>query len=327
MTVDEMNEIRRMLGLTYQKVSDAAGIPLSTVQKILEGRTKNPRSDTMRQLGEALNQLKYSYYYKLYGPLPYAPYDVWKNGTYGRSGEQADTLREPAGHYGTQAATPARHWYTRQERAAMPETPRTELIDGRLYTMESPSVAHQVTVSEIFAQIHSCIRTHKSACRVFIAPTDVMIDRDDYTALVPDIFIVCDRDKITARSIQGAPDCVMEVLSPSTRTVDQRDKFIKYLNGGVREYWMIDPDRQKVIVYNMMLDEDTDQGEGSEKPETARKNVDSMQGKPSTWDKNGYDVTVYGFRDKVPLLISDGKCVVDMNTVREALEELKNRAD
>lgn len=329
MTAEEMNEIRRMLGLTYQKISEAAGIPLSTVQKILEGRTKNPRIDTMRQLGEALNQMKYSYYYKLYGPLPYAPYDAWENGTYGRSGEQVDTVREPGGHYGSGTASPARHLYTCQERDAMPQTPRTELIDGRLYTMESPSVAHQVTVLEISTQIHACLRVHQQSCMVFVAPTDVRIDRDDYTALVPDLFIVCNRDQITAKYIQGAPDCVMEVLSPSTRAVDQRDKFIKYLNGGVREYWMIDPDRRKVIVYNMMLVEDSadTEGEGTTAADGAAGsdhsgNSTKEEVMTGTGMRNGYDVTIYGFSDRIPLLISQGKCLIDMNPIREALERL-----
>ena len=88
----------------------------------------------------------------------------------------------------------------------------------------------------------------KGACLPMISPIDVQLDCDDKTMVEPDVVIVCDRDKIINRCIYGVPDFIIEVLSKSTKKKDSVIKLNKYLNAGVREYWMIDPMKKKVIV-------------------------------------------------------------------------------
>ena len=94
------------------------------------------------------------------------------------------------------------------------------------------------------------IRKNKGECKVYVAPRDVQLDPgDDKTIVQPDILIVCDRNKITDRCIIGAPDFIAEILSPSTREKDLHLKAAKYACSGVREYWIIDPEKRIVLVY------------------------------------------------------------------------------
>lgn len=98
-------------------------------------------------------------------------------------------------------------------------------------------------------------RKEHGACQVFIAPTDIQLDKDDDKTMVqPDLSVVCDETKITEKCIVGAPDFIVEILSPSTREKDSLIKVNKYRETGVREYWMVDIDKKKVIVYNFEKD-------------------------------------------------------------------------
>ncbi len=86
---------------------------------------------------------------------------------------------------------------------------------------------------------------------MFMSPVDVQLDKDDKTMAQPDVFLVCDQSKNTGRCIYGAPDMVIEVTSPSTRKRDFGKKLGKYVDAGVREYWIVDVKNQKVIVYDL----------------------------------------------------------------------------
>ncbi len=136
-----------------------------------------------------------------------------------------------------------------------PEDERWELIDGVAYDMSpAPSTAHQA----ISMELGSAIRTFlgKSECRVFAAPFDVLLadapDQadDDVTNVVqPDIVVICDPAKIKPHGCVGAPDWVIEILSPYTSRRDLAEKFTLYERHGVREYWIIDPGNRYVHVY------------------------------------------------------------------------------
>jgi Uma2 family endonuclease len=78
---------------------------------------------------------------------------------------------------------------------------------------------------------------------------EVQLDEDDYTLVQPDLLIVCDRNKILERTIFGAPDFIAEIMSPASRKKDMRLKLMKYYHAGVREYWIIDPERARVLSY------------------------------------------------------------------------------
>ena len=123
------------------------------------------------------------------------------------------------------------------------------LQDGKLILMESPTITHQRIIAEIHWQISSQIREKKGPCEIFLSPLDVRMVKEENTILEPDLFIVCDSEKTTGKRIEGTPDFVLEVLSPGTRRKDMVTKLGKYMDAGVREYWMIDPDKRVLLRY------------------------------------------------------------------------------
>jgi len=135
--------------------------------------------------------------------------------------------------------------YTVKDYLKWPEEERWELIDGVPYAMSpAPRVVHQNIVSNF----HIRLKTHpKNPCYTGIAPTDVVLDDD--TVVQPDVFVVCDRKKITADNIQGAPDLIVEVVSPSTEVKDRREKLRLYERFGVKEYLIVFPEREYVERY------------------------------------------------------------------------------
>ena len=96
-------------------------------------------------------------------------------------------------------------------------------------------------------------KKNKGHCKAFVAPVDVQLDCDDKTMVQPDILIVCDPDKLIKQCVFGAPDFVAEVLSKSTKNKDMNLKLMKYKRAGVREYWLIDTENEKVITYFLRL--------------------------------------------------------------------------
>ena len=120
---------------------------------------------------------------------------------------------------------------------ALPSDQRWELMGGRLYLMASPTVRHQRVCGELFANLRSHFRG--SPCQVFIAPLDLKLSHRD--ALQPDVMVVCDASKITETHIEGVPDLVIEVLSPSSMRKDRMQKLQLYARAGVKEYWIVEP--------------------------------------------------------------------------------------
>ncbi|MDD5113146.1 MAG: Uma2 family endonuclease [Methylobacter sp.] len=135
-----------------------------------------------------------------------------------------------------------------------PEDVRYELIDGDAYLMApAPDVAHQEVAGEIYHQVRLALKG--KPCRALIAPVDVRLpklneadDRID-TVVQPDVLVVCDESKLDRRGVRGAPDWIVEVLSPSTASHDQIKKRQLYERHGVREYWLIHPVDRVLTVY------------------------------------------------------------------------------
>ena len=138
----------------------------------------------------------------------------------------------------------------------------------------------------LFAQF---VQGQKGPCKVIVSPFDVQLDRDDRTMVEPDLMVICDRDKIQMRCCYGAPDMVIEIVSPSSRRKDLILKTQKYMDAGVREYWVIDPDNRQILVYDFAHER--------------------------------YPV-IYGFGDTVPVGIWDGRLEVDFNLVSEEIAYL-----
>lgn len=250
MNVEEMKKKKKELGYTYEQIADASGVPLGTVQKIFGGVTSSPRYNTLRALEKVFE----------------IPENVF--------------VREPEAAYGGRL----QGGYTLKDYLLLPEEQRVELIDGVFYDMSSPTAGHQLVAAQMYVQLNDCIKRNKGLCMPFIAPMDVQLDCDDKTVVQPDVMVVFDREKIHQQRIYGAPDFVIEILSQSTKKKDMFIKSQKYMNAGVREYWIVDPDKKKVIVYD--------------------------------FENDDYPV-IYGFDTKIPVSIFDKTCSIDFGTIKE----------
>lgn len=145
--------------------------------------------------------------------------------------------------------------YTIKDIYALPAGKRAELFDGKIYYMAPPNTRHQRLVSELHYQIKDYIKRNGGECEVFPAPFAVFLSESDKNYTEPDICVICDKDKITEKGCVGAPDWVIEVVSPSSRPIDYYKKLFKYRTAAVREYWIVDYDRNLVTVYNFEKDE------------------------------------------------------------------------
>ncbi len=145
--------------------------------------------------------------------------------------------------------------YTEDDYYNIPEDMRAELIEGDLvYNMAAPGKIHQFILMEVSTVINNYIKSKGGKCRVVPAPFAVKLSKDRNTIVEPDISVICDPDKFTDRGCTGAPDWIIEIVSPSNSSHDYVTKLNLYLETGVREYWIVDPDKQKVFVYNLEND-------------------------------------------------------------------------
>ena len=272
MTLEEMKAKRKELGISYKDLATEADMPLSTVQKIFGGNVKTPRRETLQKLQAILAKEESS-----------------SAGTYLSSDASPLYVAEAAITYGAQRQEKKPGEYTLEDYYALPDEQRVELIDGVFYDMSAPSSPHQFIGGSIHAQLLQFRNVHKGKCLPMVAPVDVQLDRDNKTMLQPDVLIVCDRSKVTRRCIYGAPDFIVEVLSPSTRKKDMTLKMAKYGEAGVREYWLIDPDKRQVIVFDL---------------------------------EHLAIPVIYGFRDSIPVGIWNGECKIDLTDVCEILDDL-----
>ena len=132
---------------------------------------------------------------------------------------------------------------------SLPDGVRAELIDGELWDLASPSRKHQEIVAELTYALEAHIVAHGGPCKVYQAPFVVNLFGDDSTFVKPDLSAVCDRAKLSDRGCEGAPDFVVEVVSPGNPGMDYVTKLNLYKEAGVREYWICDPERERAHVY------------------------------------------------------------------------------
>lgn len=141
--------------------------------------------------------------------------------------------------------------YTYEDYLSWPQDERWELIYGIPYAMSpAPSRLHQQISVELTTQIHAFLRG--KSCEVYSAPFDVRLPEasgKNNTVVQPDISIICDQNKLDDSGCQGAPDLVIEILSPATATHDLREKLNLYEATGVKEYWVVDPHDRVVLVF------------------------------------------------------------------------------
>ncbi|MGC2872466.1 Uma2 family endonuclease [Ihubacter sp. mB4P-1] len=262
MTIQEMKERKKELGYSNSTVAELSGVPLGTVQKIFSGATASPRYETLRAL-EAVLKKKSVYPFSEGNPFKFGesvmPYLTKKQGEY--------TLKD---------------YYN------LPEDKRFELIDGVIYDMTAPTTIHQSILGRVHANLLYHIDAKGGQCIPMISPVDVQLDCDDKTMVEPDVIIVCDRSKIIRKCVYGAPDFVMEVLSKSSKKKDMFIKLNKYLNAGVREYWIVDPDKKVVMIYDFEHD----------------------------------DYRLASFDDKIPVSVLDNECIIDFAALYDRISFL-----
>ena len=225
MTVQEMQKRKRELGYSYEMISQLSGLPLSTVQKVLGGITSSPRRTTIEALEKVLNSK---------AAVPYL----------GKSAD--DVFKEPSSAYGAEKELSS----TIRDIEVLPEEVRAELIDGKIYYMSAPLRIHQKIIVKMLFSIETYIRQHNGTCEVYPSPFSVYLNGETGRDLFePDLVIICNPDLLHDKGCIGAPDWVMEVTSPSTKFRDYTIKLFKYRMAGVREYWIVNPEKKLVSVY------------------------------------------------------------------------------
>lgn len=140
--------------------------------------------------------------------------------------------------------------YTVADIEALPEGERAELIDGEIFWMDSPTWTHQEILVSFLIEIELYIRGNKGKCKVMPAPFAVYIKKDRRNYVEPDISVICDEEKKSEKGCQGAPDWIIEIVSPSSGKMDYERKVKLYREAGVREYWIVDAQNERITVYD-----------------------------------------------------------------------------
>jgi Uma2 family endonuclease len=249
MTREEIMERKNKLGITFEQLAERSGVPLGTLQKFLYGYTAHTRYDTVMAINRALDSFDPEF--NVHEALPAVRYNYKKQGQ-----------------------------YTLDDYYELPDEARCEIIDGVIYDMGAPTPLHQELVFEIAMQLRNHIKRNNGRCKMFISPIDVILGNDSRTVVQPDVIVVCRPEIISEKRIEDAPDLAVEVLSPSTAAKDRKTKVFKYGQTGVRECWLVDPEKKTVLVY--------------------------------FFDDPDLIPKIYSFGDEIPVSIWNGECKVDL---------------
>lgn len=149
---------------------------------------------------------------------------------------------------------PQKRIYTSDDYWNLPENERAELINGQLIMMTPPNRTHQRLVQQFSKVIGNYIDAKHGECEVYPAPFAVNLSADEKTWVEPDISVICDKTKLTERGCEGAPDFIIEIVSPASRRLDYLQKMTLYSEAGVREYWIADPEKERTTVYRFEED-------------------------------------------------------------------------
>jgi len=136
-----------------------------------------------------------------------------------------------------------------EEVYSLPEGQRAELFDGKMMMRGFPTATHQSIIGCLFTEIAVYLRAREENCKVIASPFAVFLKDDGRNYLEPDIAVVCDEGKLDDEGCHGAPDWVIEVVSPASRGIDYGKKLGAYIDAGVREYWIVDAEKKVIVVY------------------------------------------------------------------------------
>lgn len=303
MNVKELKAKKNALGISNKKLAEASGVPIGTVQKVFSGETESPRYQTLIALEEGLNKL-YNDYVATSRTAGVGSHTDGAGSSAGRNVEvkynmgaddEVFTFHEKAHKF---VPLKRQGEYTVDDYMALPDEngERYELIDGVIYDLAAPTGTHQHISGFLYHTLSTFRDEHPGPCLPMISPVDVKLGKDNKTVVQPDVLIKCKPDVNKKRKVpKGVPVFVAEVLSPSTKRRDQGIKQQKYIASGVQEYWLIDPEKETVIVYDY-TDKD---------------------------DKNSDIISIYTFNDKIPVGVWGGKCKIDFSKLKKQIEEHK----
>ncbi len=274
-TLTDIRRIKAETGYSVAELSEYSGVPVETLQKLLDGDSVDMMEGVLSALERTLSGNE-----AMRSGEP-------KSCTYAFQNNVPSMVADSRSYNGTGQDEKRQGEYTLEDYYNMPDDRRVELIDGVIYDMAAPAPLHQLIAGMVYARILAFIEKNKGKCIPFIAPADVQLDCDSKTMVQPDVFIICEQDRLKRFGIYGAPDFVLEILSGSTRKKDMTVKLMKYMEAGVREYWVIDPEKRLLIVY-----------------------IGEDEGKPR----------IYPLRGDVGMNLYDGKLRIDLNEINDLID-------
>ena len=227
---DTFQSIRERSGLTQKDVAERSGIQQADISKIEKGES-NPSLHTVYRLARAVNYsvtLNYEHLKenRTFPELMLSEELVPYLGVLKKQGE-----------------------FTVEDMKKLPEDVIYELINGYIYDIGVPSMLHQDILGFIFFEIYNFIKSNNGKCKVS-SNFGLEFENDEKNYVVPDIGIVCDQDKVSYEGVKGAPDFIVEIVSPYNKRNDYNRKLDLYRERGVREYWILDPDKRSLTVYS-----------------------------------------------------------------------------
>ena len=237
MDFHDMRRKKKALGLTNKRLAEISGVPLGTVQKILSGKTKSPRLETMIALEcVLLSDIALDYTYDL---------SAWEK-------EYDEAHRSEMLEANQVKETSVKNNSGDSFRNGQ-EDERVELINGKVYNMAAPSLEHQLITLFFSSEVLGYIEENEEKSIPGIGPIEVRLDD---AVVQPDAFILSDRAKLNNDEVVGAPDLMLEVLADAVgeRAKDIVTKTAKYMTAGCREYWIVDPENETVWVYDFEHD-------------------------------------------------------------------------
>ena len=247
MTIEEMNRIKEERGYSFDLLSRYTGVPRATLVNVLTGVTANPRIATVAAIEEVLS----------------GPESVYPGRRFKYHGD-SEVLHDDTdfGFFSVQQAESA--MTDDICRMSAEEFQKTdfhypcELIDGLVIRMAYPTTHHAEISQFFYDAFRDYIRAHHGDCRLRIGQSGVKLDvpKEYDTVVSPDFYVVCDQSKIKEKWTEGAPDFVLEVASPSNSRNDYVVKMAKYEKCGVKEYWIVDPVRDRLVIYDFMQGEE-----------------------------------------------------------------------
>lgn len=225
MDINDLRKLQEREKMSYEEIADLSGIPIDIVTKIFAGEIKEPKYMSLLAMEQVIVRKKKIPFY------------------YDEEQQQPCLIREQVAYN-----FDARRYYVEDIRQLCAGV-RVELIDGKFHTMSTPKRMHQFLSVKIVTRMMNHITQNKGKCHVYTAPLGVRLFSDDDTWVEPDILVVCKRKEILKDyGCDGAPDLIVEIVSPSNSFHDYVTKLIKYQQAGVREYWIVDPQRERVSV-------------------------------------------------------------------------------